>query len=371
MLKQQVNKLSKACCHLQKQEQCIYFFNKNSCSKTKKNNINFKINNIPKYFIHQRPQPKLNVFNRESVKKHKEYSFKVNQDGEFDYVKNIIADSIIDRLSYITKELPSICEIGCGKGYLLDRILNKTVYDYLEPFEKVKYGSEEQVKLPILNVQKIQNYVLCEQSKLLLDSIKIPTKEELKGNTIQTIEKVHFDEDGITLPFEDNTFDCVIHGFSLHWVNDLPKLLSEIERILKPDGVFIGAMLGGDTLAELRTAFVLSEQEREGGVSPHVSPLSNIENAGNALTRAGFNIPTIDSEVIRVFYPDAFTLMNHLQGMGENNSLLKRRAQISRETIVGAAAIYDLMFKEEERGVLSTFEVIYLIGWKKDVSQPK
>jgi len=281
-----------------------------------------------------------------------------------------------------------VCEIGCGKGFLIDRILNKKIIDFLDEEERQaalarsKRSSptkntfpEDELNLPVLHFQNIERYVLCDQSQAHLDSITIPSPEQLtaiRGNSIKTIEKLPaFDEDGAKLPFDDNSLDCVVCGFYLHWVNDLPGLLSEIERVLKPDGAFVGALLGGNTLSELRTCFVLSEQEREGGVSAHVSPLSSIEDAGNILTRAGFNLPTIDAETIKVFYPDAFTLMHHLQCMGESNALFKRRPVISRETLVGAAAIYDNMYREKERGVMATFEVIHMIGWKKDSSQPK
>ncbi|EFC42282.1 predicted protein [Naegleria gruberi] len=351
------------------------------------NNVVVLLNNSQGFIkrnIYQRPQPKLTLFDRNQVRKHKEYSLKCTdgKEGEYDYVKAIIANSIVDRLSYFSKSLKSVCEIGCGKGFLIDRLLNKTIIDFLPPderktaLEQAKKNKssigETELNYPVLHFQGIENYTLCDQSQLHLDAIQIPSDLGLiKGNTIKNITKVHLDEDGASLPFEDNSLDCVVAGFYLHWVNDLPGFLKEVERVLKPDGAFVGALLGGNTLSELRTSFVLSEQEREGGVSPHVSPLSSIEDAGNVLTRAGFKLPTIDAETIKVYYPDPFTLMHHLQGMGENNALFKRRTVISRQTLIGAAAIYDHMFRENDRGVPATFEVIHMIGWKHDESQPK
>lgn len=164
--------------------------------------------------------------------------------------------------------------------------------------------------------------------------------------------------------------DLVLGGVYMHWINNLQGYLANVRSILRPDGAFMGAMLGGDTLHELRTSFVLAEQEREGGVSPHVSPLVSIRDAGNLLAGAGFSIPTIDSDVLTVYYPDAFTLMNHLQAMGENNCLLARRPNLSRETIYAAAALYDSLFRTE-KGVPATFEIIYMIGWAPDPSQKK
>lgn len=94
------------------------------------------------------------------------------------------------------------------------------------------------------------------------------------------------------LPFEASSKDMIISAMFTHWWNDLPGILTNILNILKPDGVFVGAMLGGESLHELRSSFVLAEQDREGGVSPHTSPFAGIREAGNVLTRAGFNLPT-------------------------------------------------------------------------------
>jgi NADH dehydrogenase [ubiquinone] 1 alpha subcomplex assembly factor 5 len=164
----------------------------------------------------------------------------------------------------------------------------------------------------------------------------------------------------------------VISSSYLHWINDHNTLFTTILKKLKPDGAFFGALIGGDTLFELRSCFVLAEQEREGGVSPHTSPFAGIRETGNQLSRAGFSLPTVDSDVITVYYPDALTAMRHLQYMGDNNALLHRRGQISRETLFAAAAIYDeLYYNEEHQGVPVTFEIIYFVGWSPDPSQPK
>ena len=102
------------------------------------------------------------------------------------------------------------------------------------------------------------------------------------------------------LPFADGSFDLVLSSLALHWVNDLPRALAEARRVLRPDGVFIAAMLGGDTLGELRASFAMAEQERDGGVSPHVSPMAHVADVGQLLQRAGFALPTVDTDHILV-----------------------------------------------------------------------
>ncbi|XP_035177238.1 arginine-hydroxylase NDUFAF5, mitochondrial isoform X1 [Oxyura jamaicensis] len=116
------------------------------------------------------------------------------------------------------------------------------------------------------------------------------------------------------LPFKEDTFDLVVSSLSLHWVNDLPKAFREIHQVLKPDGVFIGSMFGGDTLYELRCSLQLAELEREGGFSPHVSPFTAVSDLGHLLSRTGFNTLTVDTDEIQVNYPGLFEIMEDLQG---------------------------------------------------------
>jgi len=113
-------------------------------------------------------------------------------------------------------------------------------------------------------------------------------------------------------------------------------------QALKPDGVLLASMLGGNTLKELRIALQLAEQEREGGISPHISPAAHVADCGALLQAAGFALPTVDVDTITVYFPDALVLMEHLQGMGESSAILTRRPYVSRETFLAAAAIYQV-----------------------------
>lgn len=182
-----------------------------------------------------------------------------------------------------------------------------------------------------------------------------------------------------TLPYAPETFDAVLSSLSIHWINDLPSLLAQVNSILKPDSPFLAAMFGGDTLFELRSSLQLADLERRGGVSPHVSPLADVRDVGGLLTRAGFKMLTVDVEDIIVEYPDTFALMQDLQAMGESNAILQReQGPISRDVLLANEAIYRELHKEEGEvaagsrgGIPATFRIIYMIGWKEGVGQSR
>ena len=173
------------------------------------------------------------------------------------------------------------------------------------------------------------------------------------------------------LPFAGGRLDLVISALSLHWVNDLPGTLIQIRRALRPDGLFLGALLGGESLTELRQALARAESELEGGISPRISPFVEIRDLGGLLQRAGFALPVVDSDTITVTYPDALALMRDLRGMGESNVLRERRAVFTRRaTLMSAVAHYRNMFGDESGGrIPATFQVLYLTGWCPHESQ--
>lgn len=174
------------------------------------------------------------------------------------------------------------------------------------------------------------------------------------------------------LPFSPDTFDMVLSSMSMHWVNDLPGVLSQINSVLKPDCPFIGAMLGGDTLYELRTSLQLAEQERKGGISPHVSPLADVRDVGGLLQRTGFKMLTVDVEDIVVDYPDMFALMQDLQAMGEGNAVLGREmGPIGRDVLLAGDAIYRALHGNADGSIPATFRIIHMIGWKESPDQAK
>jgi NADH dehydrogenase [ubiquinone] 1 alpha subcomplex assembly factor 5 len=173
-----------------------------------------------------------------------------------------------------------------------------------------------------------------------------------------------------SLPYAPNTFDAVLSSLSLHWVNDLPNLLSQINNVLKPDSPFLAAMFGGDTLFELRTSLQLASMERLGGISPHTSPLADVRDIGGLLQRAGFKMLTVDVDDIIVDYPDMFALMQDLQAMGESNAVMGREmGGISRDVLAAAEAIYRELHADGEDIIPATFRMIYMIGWKEGPNQ--
>ena len=174
------------------------------------------------------------------------------------------------------------------------------------------------------------------------------------------------------LPFGEHAFDLAISALALHWVADLPGALIQLRRALKPDGLLLAALLGGATLAELRTALIEAELAEEGGAGPRVSPTADLSDAAALLQRAGFALPVADADTITVTYPDFWALMRDLRGMGETNALqARRRVPLRRATLARAAAIYADRFGLPDGRVPATFEIHYLTGWAPAPGQPK
>ncbi|GLS42902.1 methyltransferase domain-containing protein [Methylobacterium brachythecii] len=175
------------------------------------------------------------------------------------------------------------------------------------------------------------------------------------------------------LPFGGQAqFDLAVSLLALHTVNDLPGSLVQLRRALKPDGMFVGCLLGGATLTELRQAFQHAESEVEGGISPRVAPFAEVRDLGGLLQRAGFSLPVADSERITVRYADPFALMRDLRAMGLTNALTeRRRTPLRRATLLRAAAIYAERFADPDGRLRATFELIWLSGWVPHESQQR
>ena len=172
------------------------------------------------------------------------------------------------------------------------------------------------------------------------------------------------------LPFSAASLDLVVSALSLHWVNDLPGALVQIRQALKPDGLLLAAVLGGDTLFELREAFLQAEAGSEGGVRPHVSPFPDVETLGALLQRTGFALPVVDSDRITVTYESAEALMHDLRAMGEANATQGRARHFARrETLHALEARYRETFGLTDGRIPATFQVLYLTGWKPHDSQ--
>jgi NADH dehydrogenase [ubiquinone] 1 alpha subcomplex assembly factor 5 len=164
----------------------------------------------------------------------------------------------------------------------------------------------------------------------------------------------------------------VLSALALHWVNDLPGALLQLRRALKPDGLLLAALFGGETLVELRESLLQAELDITGGASPRVSPVVDVRDAGMLLQRAGFVLPVIDTDTLTVTYPDALALMRDLRGMGETNAVTLRPRHPTRRTIIAqAASRYEAAHADASGRITARFQVIFLSGWAPSDNTPK
>ncbi|KAF7461733.1 arginine-hydroxylase NDUFAF5, mitochondrial isoform X1 [Marmota monax] len=274
----------------------------------------------------------LNIFDRNLKRKQKNWAAQQPEPMKFDYLREEVGNRIADRIYDISRDFTLALDVGCGRGYIAQHLNKETVGKFF-------------------------------QTDIAENALKNSLETEIP--TVSVLADEEF------LPFRENTFDLVVSSLSLHWVNDLPRALEQIHYVLKPNGVFVGAMFGGDTLYELRCSLQLAETEREGGFSPHISPFTAVNDLGHLLGRAGFNTLTVDTDEIQVNYPGMFELMEDLQGMGESNCSWNRKALLHRETMLAAAAVYGEMYRNEDGSVPATYQIYYMIGWKYHDSQAR
>lgn len=174
------------------------------------------------------------------------------------------------------------------------------------------------------------------------------------------------------LPFKDACLDLVVSGLALHRVNDLPGALIQIRRALRPDGLFMAALLGADALIELRQVLIEAEVETEGGASPRISPFGDVREYGALLQRAGFALPVADAEMLSVLYASPREVMREVRALGGGNVLLARsRRPLSRHTLARAEELYRARNGTPDGKVKASFEIVYLTGWAPDPSQQK
>lgn len=188
---------------------------------------------------------------------------------------------------------------------------------------------------------------------------------------LPSIQRIVLDAAGAEkLPFAPESLDLVVSALALQFVNDLPGVLAQIRRALKPDGLLLAAMIGGDSLTELRQAFAAAEVECEGGMSPRVAPFADLRDIGALLQRAGFALPVTDVDRVVVRYSSAFALMQDLRRMGAANVLIERRRTPSRRaTLLRMAEIYAERFADADGRIRATFDIIWLSGWAPHASQ--
>lgn len=270
----------------------------------------------------------VDIFDRQLVRRHRDRA--ATRFGEFDFLFQETADRLADRLDDVLRKFPLALDLGAHGGELA-QVLNGR-------------GG-------------IQTLLQADLSPALLarapDGPKLAVDEEF-------------------LPFAEGCLDLVLSNLSLHWVNDLPGTLLQVRRMLRPDGLFIASLLGGDTLIELRRAWMEAEIELEGGAGIHVSPFADVRDLGGLLQRAGFTLPVVDSETITVTYDNAFKLMADLRGMGEGNAVKNRRKTPARRaTLMKMAECYHRLYAGEDGRIPATFQIITVTAWSPHESQPQ
>ncbi|KAF9266265.1 S-adenosyl-L-methionine-dependent methyltransferase [Marasmius fiardii PR-910] len=279
------------------------------------------------------------VFDREAKRTQRDRA--VLRDGgassrTVDYLRDEIADRMIERLMDIKRKFSTIVDLGSGSGHFTK---------LLDP-----------------------NFT---QKSIMVDSSREMLQRDSDSEFQVQVDRIHADEEDLLQTLGPESQEAIVSCLSLHWVNDLPGVLVQVKEALQPDGLFLGAMLGGETLFELRTSLQLAEMEREGGISPHVSPMTDSRDVSNLLGRAGLTLLTVDVDEVKVNYPSMWELVDDLKSMGESNVIIGRRHVIHRDTLAAASAIYKELHSNEDGTIPATFQIIFMIGWKPAPMQPK
>jgi NADH dehydrogenase [ubiquinone] 1 alpha subcomplex assembly factor 5 len=272
----------------------------------------------------------MRIFDRALVRKRRDRAAAGFQ--AHDFLVREVAERLVDRLDDVLRRFPVALDLGCHTGEVADTL-------------KGRGG--------------IETLVQCDLSPAMA--------AKARANAHPTLAA---DEEW--LPFKPASFDLVISCLSLHWVNDLPGTLLQIRRLLKPDGLFLGAMLGGGTLVELRRALMEAELAEEGGASPRVSPFADVRDLGQLLQRAGFALPVADLDALDVSYGNPMRLLAELRGMGETNAVAEQRKGFTRRaTLLGALERYHAEFAGPDGRVPASFQVVTMTAWAPHPDQPK
>ncbi len=270
----------------------------------------------------------MNVFDRRLVRLHRDRAATGLE--QHDFLFRATAERLADRLDDTTRRFPRALDLGCHGGEMAAALGGRAGIEML---------------------------VQCDLSPAMARRAAANGRPTLAA-----------DEEA--LPFAAGAFDLVLSNLSLHWVNDLPGALLQIRAALRPDGLFLAAMLGGETLSELRDALMEAELAESGGISPRVSPFADLRDAGALLQRAGFALPVVDGDRLTVRYADMFRLMRDLRGMGESNAVQTRHGRFTRRAVLlQAAEIYRRRHGGSDGRLPATFQVIHLTGWTPHESQ--
>lgn len=255
--------------------------------------------------------------------------------GDHAFLKARESSQLIERLNDVSRSFPDALDLGAHDG---------------------------QAGAALLDTQQVEHVTALEPSQKLLELAKARGLDGVRG-------------DGERLPFAAGTFDLVASVLALHWANDLPGVLTQIRSVLKPDGLFLGCLLSGGTLSELRTSLIEAESSLTGGVSPRVSPLPSLQDMAGLMQRAGFALPVADVDRVTVRYASPMKLMADLRGMGEQAAFAIRDGQerrpLSRRLLARTVEVYHDRFSDPDGKVRASFEIVWLSGWAPAAGQPQ
>lgn len=272
-------------------------------------------------------------FDRIAVRRHRDRS--AEHFDRYAFLFDEVGSRLLDRLSDIRRPFPRVLELGCRDGRLAPKL--KTT------------GGEIFIRADLSEAMS-------------------------RAATMSHPGPITLVADEELLPIADGSIDLVFSNLALHWVNDLPGALAQIRRVLRPDGLLLASMLGGETLNELRDSLLAADVAVSNGASPRVSPFCDVRDAAHLLSRAGFALPVADVDRIDATYKDALSLMRDLRGMGEANALRVRQRNFTRRATVAAACAHyarEHPAVGDARRIGTRFEVIYLAAWCPHASQQK
>ncbi|MBL4670560.1 MAG: methyltransferase domain-containing protein [Flavobacteriales bacterium] len=271
------------------------------------------------------PSPAPQLFDRLLLKQRRNRSAGIIH--KYDFLVQRAFDDICDRLESVTRDFDKALIMGGGPGL----------------------------------VEMLETRHARSKIDWLVQSDLSPAITKRLGSSQANAAHLSLDEEN--LPFIDECLDLVIAPMGLHWTNDLPGALVQINRALKPDGFFIGSILGGSTSTELRQSLLAAETELTEGANSRISPFAGTFDMASLLQRAGFALPVTDVDRVTVRYDNAFALMADLRGMAETSVLFDRpRTPASRALFVRMAEIYAERFSDADGRIRATFEIIHLAG---------
>ena len=247
-----------------------------------------------------------------------------------EFLKTAVAERVVDRLDAVRRRFPLVADIGCHTGQLARLLMEHPSVD-----------------------------------KVVATDPSPAMAEAARAGGCDAVAAPYDD-----LPYGEESLDGVFSAFALHWANDLPGVLARLRRLLKPDGLMVVALPGGETLAGLRAALADAEAGALGGMSPRVLPMADIRDLGGLIGRAGLALPVADSDTIEITWPDGLAMMRDLRGMAESNALAGRsRAFAPRGMLMAAAASMQERFGDGKGGIAAGFEIVTLTGWAPHGSQ--